>query len=454
MCEGRFVVTMDEKRTVIHDGCVVIDDDRILAVGKKDDLQRDYQVDEKMGGENFVVIPGMINTHFHSEISLFRGLCDNMSLMEFKRHVLSPAISHYTPEDLYLASLISLIELVKNGVTTVLDIGIGKKQSAEAASKLGTRSAVAEAMIDRVLGEAEGPVESTEKALQRSLSLFQQWHGGAEGRIRVWFAPYTELLSSPELMQKTASLAEKHHTGIHMHLAESYETQSIIKRTYGKRIFEHLHDLGILGPRLLGAHCCWLSEREIRLIGDTQTKISHCPVAEMKLSDGVTPVTLLRAQGATVSLGTDAALCNNCGDLLREAKVASLLQRVIMPPLDAERIPAQEAMEMITIEAAKCAQWDQEIGSIERGKKADLVLVDIKKPHFYPLLRQPTPNILGNLIYAGSGNDVHTVLINGRTIVKKRVVLTVSEDDVLGKFQEASENLFQRSGALRGKALP
>ena len=453
MCEGKFVVTMDKEGTIIHNGAVVTDEDKILAVGKKDDLQRNYQVDEKMGGEDFVVIPGLVNTHFHSEVSFFRGLCDNMSLMEFKRQVLTPAISHYTPEDVYLASLVSLIELVKNGITTVLDIGVGKRQSAEAASKIGMRSVVAEAMMDRVLGESEGPVESTEKALQRSLNLFQEWNGRAEGRIKVWFAPFTELLSSPELLEKTSSLAEKHQTGIHMHLAESYETQSIIKRTYGKRIFEYLNDINILGPTLMGAHCCWLSENEIRLIRDTQTKVSYCPVAEMKLSDGVTPVSLLRSEGVTVSIGTDAVLCNNCGDLLREAKIGSLLQRVIMPPLDAARIPAEEAMRMITIDAAKCAQWEQEIGSIEKGKKADLVLIDIKKPHFFPLVQGPTPNILGNLIYAGSGNDVHTVIVNGKTVVKNRAVLTVTEDDVLEKFQEASENLFQRSGVLQPRGM-
>jgi 5-methylthioadenosine/S-adenosylhomocysteine deaminase len=439
---------MDRERRTIPDGGAVIDGDRIVAVGRREDLQREYHPEERIGGKNFALLPGFINTHCHTEVSLFRGLCDEMSLMEFKKHVLTPAIPHYTPRDIYLASLVSLIELVKNGVTTVLDIGFHKNESAKAASELGTRSIVAEAMMDRVQGEAEGPTESTETALGKGLDLFKKWNGRADGRIRVWFGPFTELLATPELVERTGRLAEEYGTGIHMHLAESYETQSIIKRTYGKRIFEYLDELGILKPNLLAVHCCWLSEREVKMIKDAGVKISHCPGAEMKLSDGVTPLSLLEAEGVTVSIGTDSALCNNCNDLLREAKLASLLQRVVVPPLDPERIPAQRALEMITIDAARCSLWQDEIGSIEPGKKADLVLIDLKKPHYMPLLEKPRMNLVGNLIYAGCGSDVDTVIVGGKTIVSNRVVLTINEEAILDEFQKAAESLLERSEIL------
>jgi 5-methylthioadenosine/S-adenosylhomocysteine deaminase len=436
---------MDNQRRIIRDGAVVVDKDRIVAVGQKSEMERNYAFEDKFGGEDFVILPGLINTHCHTEASIYRGLCDDMSLMEFKKHVLSKTIPNYAPGDVYVASLVSLIESVRNGVTTILDVGVNKEESAEAAKRMGTRSIVAEAMMDCSLGEAEGPVESTEIALRKGVRLFERWNGVADGRIKVWFGPFTELLTSPELLEKTVALADRYRTGITMHLAESYETQSIIKRTYGRRIFEYLEHLGILGPNLLAVHCCWLSENEIRLMKKANVKVSHCPSANMKLSDGVAPLSLLDAYGIILSIGTDSALCNNCNDLLREAKTASLLQKVAMPPLDTQRISAQRALEMITIDAARCALLDQDIGSLEPGKKADLVLIDIKKSHLMPVLEKPKVNIVGNLVYAGSGHDVDTVMIDGNIVMRGRAILNLDERTILDQFQEASETLLERS---------
>jgi 5-methylthioadenosine/S-adenosylhomocysteine deaminase len=443
MIEGRYVITMDGNRRVIRNGGVLYDRDQIIAVGKRDDIKKEYKIDEIIGGKNFVVMPGLINTHMHLELSFFRGLWESTSLYLLKNSI-AKVVPHMKDEDLYIGSLLSLIDLVKNGVTTTIQISLQAEKAAEAITRIGTRGVVCSAMQDREIGEIEAPPRSTNEVLEENINLVKKWNGAANGRIRAWFGPYTELLASPELLQRTDELADKYNTGIHIHLAETYESQMLIQRMYGKRVFEYVYDTGILDSNVIAAHACWLSEKEIKIIKKTGTNIAYCPCVEMMISDGIAPASRLLSENINLSTALDCNSNNQTSDLFRDARVASLIQKNI-PLLDPEVMPSEQMMETITVNPAKALIWDKEIGSLEPGKKADILLIDIKKPYFMPIVDIPKTNIISNLINAGSGNDVHTVIVNGKTIVKDRLVQTLNEEEIMVQFQEAAENLINRS---------
>ena len=443
MVEGRYVITMDENRRIIRNGGIVYDDNKIVAVGKKDELKRKYKLDETLGGKNYLVMPGLINTHMHLELSFFRGLWEGISLYLLKRSI-AQVIPHMTQEDLYIGSMLSLVDLVKNGVTTTIQISLEANKAAEAMTALGTRGVVCSAMQDREVGEREAPARSTDEVLKENIELVEKWNGGAQGRIRAWFGPYTELLTTPELLRRTDELADKYNTGIHIHLAETYESQMLTQRMYGKRVFEYAYDTGVLGSNVIAAHACWLSEREIKIIKKTDTKIAYCPCVEMMIADGIAPAARLLSEGITLCIAIDANSNNQTSDLLRDARVASLVHKNL-PLLNPEVMPAEQMMETITVNPAKALMWENEIGSLKVGKKADIVLIDIKKPYFMPIIEGPETNIVSNLIYAGSGNDVDTVIVDGKPVVKNKVLQTIDEEKIMTEFQEATESLLKRS---------
>jgi len=445
--EGRYVVTMDSQRRIMKHGAVVCEEDKIVDVGPADELKKKYQPKEILGGDRFVILPGLVNTHTHLAMSLIRGIGDDMSLMEMNKRIFFPVERIMQPEDSYWGALLSLVELVKNGVTTTLDIYLHEDKVAEAVEKIGTRAVLAPAMMDTWPGKEEAPLRSTDEVLNEAVSIFKKCHNMANGRVKIWFGPYTELLASPELMKRSAELANEFGTGVHIHLAETHEGQEIVRRLRGKRIFEYVEGTGLFKAPVLAAHCCWLSESDIRVMKKYNVKVSHCPTTEMKISDGVTPVPRLLSEGIVVSLGVDAASANNSQDLIREAKQVSLLHKVTYP-LDPELVPAEKALEMITVDAAKCLLWEKEIGSIEPGKKADLILIDLRKPWLYPIVEKPKLNVINDIIYSGSGNDVDTVIVDGKIIVQNRKVLTVDEEEVLEKAQKVTESLLERSGVV------
>jgi 5-methylthioadenosine/S-adenosylhomocysteine deaminase len=451
---GKYVITMDERRRVIRDGCVVYDRNRIIDVGKTETLRKRYKVDEVLGGDEFIVMPGMINTHMHLEFSLFRGLWDQIPLYLLKRSI-ARAVPFMTSEDIYISSLMSLVDLVKNGVTTTIHIGPNADEAAKAMDKLKVRGIVCEALQDRVVGEKEAPPKSTDQCLKDGIRLIEKWRNCKHGRIKAWFGPYTELLTTPELLKSVKELSKEYNTGIHIHLAETYESQMFIMGLYGKRVYEYVYDLGLLGPNVVAAHGCWLSENEIKIIKKTNTNIAYCPCVEMMIADGIAPVPRLISEGVNVSIAIDDNANNQTSDLIREARVASLLHKGLLP-LDASVMPPEQTLEMITINPAKALQLSDEIGSLEPGKKADIILINIKKPYFMPILDRPKTNIISNLVYAGSGSDVDTVIVDGEIIVKNKVVQTVDEEELLRKFQRAAEDFMDRSGYTieeKGKLL-
>lgn len=447
LIKSGYIVTLDKENRIMLDGAIYTKAHEIIDIGKTDELLHKYKhdADAIVDANNMLVLPGLINAHIHAASTLYRGVGDDMTLMEENKRVMFPIEMKMTIEDSYWGTLLACIELIKSGTTCMADHYINMDGSAEAVKKIGMRAVLATAMMDQWAPHENAPIKSTEKCLKENENLVKRWDKKENSRIRCRFGPYTELLASEELLKKSRELADEYGVGIQIHLAETYEGVEKIRRDHeGKRVFEYMNDLGVLGPDVMAAHCVWLSSREIEIIKKTGVKPIHMPVAEMKLSDGISPVPILLREGVPVALGTDGGGWNNCNDMIREMKHAALLHKVNLP-LDPTQIPAERALQMATINGAKALQMEKEIGSLEKGKKADIILIDLKKPHWTPLLKKPKLNLINHLVYTGVGSDVDTVIIDGKIIMRKRKIQTISEEQVLKKAQKISEDLIEKS---------
>jgi len=446
---GYVVIPFDIK----SDCAVYIEGKKIIDIGKTEDLTKKYKADNTIDASNKLVLPGMINSHIHASSTLYRGIGDDMTLMEENERVMFPIEKIMTHEDSYWGTMLACIEQIKSGTTCMADHYINMDASAEAVYDVGMRAVLATAMMDQWEQKEAAPIKSTNECIEENRKLIKKWNYTFTDRIQCRVGPYTELLASDELLHKSRDLADMMGVGIQIHLAETYEGVEKFRRKHsGKRPFEYLDDMGFLSADIMAAHCVWLSPKEIDIIRKHKVKPIHMPVAEMKLSDGISPVPNLLQKGIPVALGTDGGGWNNCNDMIQEMKHAALLHKV-NTPLDPTIIPAEHAFQMATINGAVAMQMENEIGSLEVGKKADIILIDMNKPHWTPIIVKPKMNLINHLVYTGIGSDVDTVIIDGKIIMKDRKIGRIrnkngeiTEYEVMERVQKISERLIEESG--------
>jgi 5-methylthioadenosine/S-adenosylhomocysteine deaminase len=444
---GRYVVTMDTDRRVLERGGVAFEGDRIVAVDGVEQLAERFPECEILGGDEFVVLPGLVNAHMHLACSLWRGYIDDMPLIEHDVRFLFPGQRAMNNENVYAASLLSSLELLKNGVTTTADAYLYPAASARAILDSGLRGVVSPSMMDTWLGELPGPViTSTRGALDAAEELHSEWNGAGDGRIAICPAPFTDLTASPELIRGCAELARKWESVTQIHMCETLEGVNLVKRRYGKRVFEYAESCGLFeSPHVVAAHCCWLSESDIAIIKKYDVAVAYCPSCEAKMSDGLPPITRLLSDGVCAAIAIDATCVNNSADLLHEAKIGALLQKVA-PPLDPEVVPVERALEMVTINGARALGLEKAVGSLEVGKRADLIALRIDRAHYVPLLTAPRYTVINHLIYSANGADVAEVYVNGRHVVHDHQILTLDEREVIKRAQQAFEEFVDASG--------
>ncbi|MDI6884660.1 MAG: amidohydrolase family protein [Hadesarchaea archaeon] len=429
LVKGGHVVTMDPQRRVFERGSVAIKGDKIAAVGKEIKENADVVIDAR----GKVVLPGLINCHTHLSMTLLRGVADDMPLMQWLETKIWPIEKNLRAEDCYAGALLGCLEMIKSGTTCFADQYFYMEHVARAVEEAGTRGVLSYGII-----ELDDP-KRRESELRAGEKLVKAWHGKAGGRVLTMFGPHASYTCSPECLAKVKELAKKHKVGIHTHLSESQDEIKQITEKYGKRPVEHLDSIGFLGPEVLAAHCVWLTEQEIRVLRDRGVKPAHNPVSNMKIGCGVAPVPEMLAAGIPVALGTDGAASNNTLDMFSEMKFAALLNKV--HKLDPVAVPAASALEMATVNGAIALGLGDKLGSLEVGKKADLVVVDLKKPHLSPL-----HNIISHLVYSAVGSDVDTTIVDGKILMRERKVLTLDEDKVLREAQKSSDALLARKG--------
>lgn len=425
-----YLITMDPERRVLKRGSVAIEGNEISAIGKDVMESADTVIDAK----GKVIMPGLINAHTHLSMTLLRGVADDMELMPWLEKIW-PIERNLTGDDCYAGALLGCLEMIKSGTTCFADQYFYMEDVARAVEEAGIRGVLSRGII-----EAQGP-EKLKRTIEEGERLVKNCHGKADGRILTMFGPHAAYTCSPECLIQVKELAKKYGVGIHIHASESKDEVDKVMKKYGKRPVEHLDSIKFLGPEVLAAHCVWLTEREIKIIKERGVKPVHNPVSNMKLGSGVSPVSEMLAAGIPVALGTNGAASNNSLDMMNEMKFAALLCKV--HKLDPTVVPARSVLEMATINGARALGLGDEVGSLEVGKRADLILVDLKGPHFTPL-----HDVITHLVYSGVGSDVDTVLVDGKIIMRCRKVLTLDGDEVMRKAQEASEDLLARGEAI------
>lgn len=412
----------------VRRGSVLIEDDKIVDITRKGSTGADEVID----AEGKVLIPGLVNTHTHLSMSLMRGLADDLPLDIWLNDHIWPVEAHLEGEHCYVGALLSALEMIKSGTTTCNDMYFFMDEVAQAIDESGIRGLLCHGMID-LFDE-----DKRKEEYKETLRIIEKCHNTADGRIQVALGPHTPYTCSTELLNWVRETADEKGLKIHIHVSETEKEVEDSLKDRKKRPFEYLEDINFLGPDVIAAHSVWLSGAEIALIKDNNVKISHNPLSNMKLASGISPVSDMLANDVCVSLGTDGVASNNNLDLFQEMKTASLLQKV--RTLDPTVLPANKMLEMATINGATALGMEEEIGTIEVGKKADLILVDMKKPHL-----SPYRNPISHLAYSAEGSDVSTVICDGEVLMRDREVLILDEAEVIEMAENAAEDLISKS---------
>ncbi len=412
----------------IKKGSLLIQNDKIVEISDK---LGSNDADEVINAEGKVLIPGLVNTHTHLSMTLMRGLADDMSLETWLNNHIWPVESDLNGEHCYAGALLACAEMIKSGTTCFNDMYFFIDHVARAADEAGIRGMLSHGMIDF------GDEDKRKKEFKETIRIIKKCHETGEGRIKVAFGPHSPYTCSQDLLERVKKDAAKYGVRIHIHVSETQKEVSDILEAHGKRPFDYLDEIGFLGNEVTVAHAVWVSDSEIEIIKERGVKVSHNPSSNMKLSSGVSPVAELIGKGVCVSLGTDGPASNNNMDLLEEMKIAALLQKI--NTMDPTVLNAEEVFKMVTINGANSLGLENEIGSIELGKKADLVLVNMKTPQLTPF-RNP----ISHLVYSANGGDVDTVICNGEVLMKNRELLTLDEAMILEIAENASEDLLSK----------
>ena len=386
-------------------------------------------VDKIIDGEGKILLPGFVNTHTHLSMTLFRGLADDLSLDSWLNDHIWPMEANLNGDYCYIGALLGAVELIRSGTTTFSDMYFYMEDVARAVDEAGIRAVLSYGMIDF------GDAEKRQAEIKENLTLFENCNGMADGRIKVFFGPHSPYTASEELLVKVRQLADEYNMGIHIHVSETQKEIDDITQEKGLRPFEYLDKIGFLGPDVVAAHSVWLSDDEIEIIKKNDVKVSHNPCSNMKLASGIAPVSKLIEKGICVSIGTDGASSNNNLDLIEELKTASLLQKV--STLDPNVLDSREAIAMGTIKGAEALGLDDEIGSIEVGKKADIILIDTNSANMVP----DSTTLTSNIIYSANGSNVDTTICNGKILMENKKLTVLDEEEIYTKAREAIKNL-------------
>ncbi|MFJ4681858.1 amidohydrolase family protein [Streptomyces sp. NPDC088789] len=439
------VVTVDDSRRVISDGAVAIRDDLIVAVGKTADVTARWHSDTVIDGRRFVVTPGLINTHVHiTGEPLTRGFVpDDTPFLENVFEWLTPIHTHYTEEDEHISAQLAALEMLKSGTTTFLEAGTIRfiDPVVEALTEIGIRARVGPWAWDLVPEPAVLRM-STAQAIARLGDTMERYASVADGRVRAWPIIIGHTCCSDELWRAAKALSVEYGTGFSFHMSPAAMDPEGFLATHGQRPMVHLDKLGVLGRNVILTHAVHVDDEEVALLARTGTSVSHCPTTALKVSYGVTQIGKfpeMVAAGVNVAIGTDGNNASNYHDLMRATYLVAGLFKDARR--DATVFPAEDAFAMATRGGARGLQAEHEIGSIETGKKADLVLHDTHRPEWRPL-----HNVANQLVWSADGRGVHTVFVDGRRVVDNYRCTTIDEDDLLRRAQTAGEGIVARSG--------
>jgi 5-methylthioadenosine/S-adenosylhomocysteine deaminase len=430
------IVTMNDALDIVE-GAVSIRDGRIFSVGPEPADPHETVID----AHGDYLLPGFIQSHVHLCQTLFRGYADDMPLLDWLRRRVWPMEAAHTPDTLSASARLAASELLLSGTTTVLTMETVHDTDAvfETVDRMGLRAIVGKCMMD-----CDGDVprrlqERTRESIDESVALRKRWDGKGGGRLRAAFAPRFAVSCSRELLEAVAELSARERVIVHTHASENRDEVEMVRRiSGGMSNLEYLADTGLATPHLCTAHCVWVTEPEQALLAERDVKVLHCPSSNLKLGSGLAPVTEMRARGISVSLGADGAACNNRLDMFDEMRLAATLQAVRTRP---GAVTARDALWMATREGAKALALDREVGSIEPRKRADLILINRRRPHV-----APDPDPWSTLVYAARGTDVRLTMVDGEILVRDFVLVREDAAGIAAEARQAAGRLAARAG--------
>jgi 5-methylthioadenosine/S-adenosylhomocysteine deaminase len=376
-------------------------------------------------GKDHLCLPGLINCHTHAAMTLLRSYADDLPLMHWLEKKIWPMEARLTGDDVYWGTLLAIVEMIESGTTTFSDMYFFTDRVAEAVEVSGVRACLSRGLI--------GIGDSAEQGLEESRELLEKWQGAADGRISIWLGPHAPYTCPPDFLDKVLTLAQDYRAGIHIHVAETKDEIEQIAREYGKTPVAYLSERGVFRFPVLAAHCVYLTEEDIETLAAAGAAVAHNPESNMKLASGIAPIPELLAAGVTVGIGTDGASSNNNLDMFEEMRTAALLHKVNKG--DPQVLPASQVLSMATRDGARALRLD-DLGLLQPGYKADLILVNLNEAHLHP-----RHNPVAHMVYSARGGDVETVIIDGRIVMEGRKILTIDKERVLAEVEERARRL-------------
>jgi 5-methylthioadenosine/S-adenosylhomocysteine deaminase len=429
---GGTVVTMDAARRVIEDGALAVRGEAIVAVGTRAEISAKYTAARRINATGRMVMPGLINGHGHAPMVLLRGLADDLTLQEWLTQYIFPAEARNVKADFVeWGTRLALVEMIRSGTTTYADMYYFEDVIARVTKEAGMRGVLGETILD-----FPAPDNKTlAQAMTYTEDYLKRWQG--DPLIHAAVAPHSAYLLSEQGLRDTAALARKYRAPILIHVSETKKEVGDMREKQKESPVAYLDRIGVLGPDVLAAHCVWVDAADIALLKKNDVGCVHNPSSNMKLASGAAPVLELMAAGVRLGLGTDGpAGSNNDLNMMEEMDLAAKLAKVIR--MDPRALDAEQAVALATIEGARALHLEQEIGSLEPGKKADFILLRTDAPHAVPMF-----NAYSHIVYALKASDVETVVIAGRTVMRNRLLLTLNEPAILARAREFAAQVKQ-----------
>jgi 5-methylthioadenosine/S-adenosylhomocysteine deaminase len=429
---GDYILPMDEAFTVINNGAIAIKGTDIIEVGNSDDIFRKYTAGNVIKERSSVIMPGLINTHTHAAMVYFRGIADDLPLTDWLNNHIWPAENTWlSPEFVSDAIELACLEMLKGGITTYNDMYFYEDAAGRTAKRIGMRAVLGAGILDFPSKSAS----TADEYFANAESFIRDWKG--DELITPCIAPHALYTCGPDTLRRSKAIAEKYDIPLHIHISETeWEVRDVLAR-YNKRPVEYLESLSFLDKNVLAAHCIWVEDNEIELLAKRRVSVSHCMESNLKLASGFAPVATMIAEGVKVTFGTDGAASNNDLNIFSEMSTTAKVHKALSS--NPTVLDAKTVLCMATRWGAEALGLGDKTGTLEKDKRADIIMINLNKPHLLPLY-----DVYSHIVYAAMASDVETVLVNGKLIVNNRTLITADESEILYKARKWC-------GRIRGK---
>ena len=447
LIKNGYILTLNPQRQILRDGAIYIENEKIVEVGKTENLKM-HNAERIIDAKNKIVMPGLIDTHIHLAQALIRGCADDVSLVDWLKKYVWVLQGNFTHDDGKVSAELCMAEMIRTGTTSFVECMIHSRYGfngiAKAVEKVGMRGALSKIVMDST-GYADsadimypGMVENAEECLTETEKMYNKWHGKADGRIQVWYGLRSLGGVTPELFKDVARKTRERKTHMTMHLGEVVDDVRYVKENFDTNLTGFAHDHELLGPEMIFAHGIHFEDAELKVLAETKSNISHCPASNTKLASGFAKIPQMLKIGVPVSLGCDGGPSNNTYDMIREMRLAALIHKAVVS--DPLVVSAENVIEMATLGGAVAMGIDNKVGSLEVGKLADIILIDM-----YDLGLTPSVNPVSNLVYSGNGLSVDTTIVNGKVLMSNKQLLTLDLEQVKSKARTHIVDLLARA---------